>query len=105
MTGAITHASPSRPRYGPRVPTFVVGFRPGGRIVIFLRAIAPGSLRTDAVTRDHPIQLPTVGDALELVRARIVERKAASGDQVLPRLRHEDLRRRGERRDTGADRH
>ena len=23
--GAITHASPRRPRYGPRVPTFVVG--------------------------------------------------------------------------------
>jgi hypothetical protein len=29
--GATTHASPSRPRYGPSVPTFVVGFRPGGR--------------------------------------------------------------------------
>src|SRR5207253_9969131 len=39
-TGAITQAHPSRPRYGPSVPTFVVGFNPGGRIVIFLRAIA-----------------------------------------------------------------
>ena len=32
--GAITQARPSRPRYGPMVPTLVVGFRPGGRIVI-----------------------------------------------------------------------
>ncbi len=30
-TGAITQAKPSRPRYGPNVPTFVVGLRPGGR--------------------------------------------------------------------------
>ncbi len=29
--GAMTHAIPSLPRYGPSVPTFVVGFRPGGR--------------------------------------------------------------------------
>ena len=40
-SGAITHASPSRPRYGPSVPTFVVGFRPGGRIWSFLRATHP----------------------------------------------------------------
>ena len=39
-TGAITQARPSRPRYGPRVPTLVVGLNPGGRIVIFLRATA-----------------------------------------------------------------
>ncbi len=31
MSGAITQARPSRPRYGPRVPTFVPGFNPGGR--------------------------------------------------------------------------
>ena len=37
----MTQASPSRPRYGPSVPTFVVGFNPGGRIVIFLRVTDP----------------------------------------------------------------
>jgi hypothetical protein len=31
ISGAITQGSPSRPRYGPSVPTFVVGFNPGGR--------------------------------------------------------------------------
>src|SRR5262245_26937168 len=49
--GAITHARPRRPRYGPSVPTFVVGFRPGGRIVILLRAIGP-SVRTDVRSLD-----------------------------------------------------
>src|ERR1044072_5160657 len=57
MTGAITHARPSRPRYGPSVPTFVVGLRPGGRIVIFLRAIAPGSVRTEP-TPERPQRAP-----------------------------------------------
>jgi hypothetical protein len=55
--GATTHARPSRPRYGPSVPTFVVGLRPGGRtwnrlgieasIGAFVRLAVPWPRRTE----------------------------------------------------------
>jgi hypothetical protein len=46
-SGAITQASPSRPRYGPSVPTLVVGFKPGGRNCT--RFLATGEVSQAAV--------------------------------------------------------
>jgi hypothetical protein len=37
----------------------------------------------------YPVQVPTVGDALQLMFAGVIEGEIAPGDQVLDGLRHE----------------
>src|SRR4029450_2242776 len=51
------------------------------------------------------IELPAARNALELVLARIDEGEAASGDEILDRPRHQDLRPAGPGGDPGADRY
>jgi len=54
--GAITQAIPSRPRYGPSVPIFVVGLRPGGRnrnrfLAIAVASISAGAAHVRSLSR------------------------------------------------------
>ena len=39
----------------------------------------------------YPVQVPPVGDALQVVIAGVLEHKARPGDEILHRLRHEYL--------------
>lgn len=47
-------------------------------------------------SRRHPIQAPGVGDALQLVLARVLEHEAGADDELLDRRGDEHLRRPGE---------
>jgi hypothetical protein len=51
------------------------------------------------------VQLPGVGNALELVGAAVVEGEAGPGDQVLDRARAQHLPRLGLGEDAGRDMH
>ena len=51
----------------------------------------------------HPVQVPAVGDALQLVLACVLELEAGPGHQVLHGLRGDDLRSACQRRHPGAD--
>ena len=53
----------------------------------------------------HPVQVPPVGDALQLVLAGVLEAEAGARNQVSDRLRDQDLGRGRKRRDPRADIH
>src|SRR5215216_6239074 len=68
MTGAITQARPSRPRYGPSVPTLVVGLRPGGRNRNRFFAMRVGSISSRA--RSHEGSDPSASPGVSRQRRR-----------------------------------
>src|SRR5829696_7348806 len=68
MTGAITQARPSRPRYGPSVPTLVVGLRPGGRNRNRFFAMRVGSMSSRA--RSHEGSDPSASSSVSRQRRR-----------------------------------
>ena len=45
---------------------------------------------------DDPVEAPTVGNALELVLARVFKGEARAGDKIPDRARHKHLRRLGQ---------
>ena len=51
----------------------------------------------------HPVQVPTLGNALELVLAGVLENETGPCDEVLDGGRDEDLGGSGERTDPHAD--
>src|SRR5262245_6964947 len=55
--------------------------------------------------RSGCVEMPSAGNALQLVLASIVELEPRTGDEILHRARHEDLVGLGERGDTLADVH
>src|SRR5215207_2363471 len=68
MTGAITQARPSRPRYGPSVPIFVVGLRPGGLNRNRFFAMRVGSISSRA--RSHDGSDPSASPGVSRQRRR-----------------------------------
>src|SRR5262245_33093186 len=97
--GAMTQARPSRPRYGPSVPTFVVGFSPGGRNR--KRFFLPATARS--ISADHSVQMPLVRYALQRVLARVLEHEIRSRDEVPYGRGDEDHPGVGGSRDPGPD--
>jgi hypothetical protein len=61
-------------------------------------------LRKQHGSGHHSIQMPTIGNTLELVLTGVAEAKTRSGHQILDRLGHEYFRCCGGSADPGTDR-